>query len=98
MQMEEGGTDLSREETWRSHPINDPGRIYLGDDRRKVIVRMDWDGRAKSWMPTAYDRSPGNKYPLETGRTTNRANPSPGLSSSGNQAGEASIGDLRNPR
>lgn len=89
---------LLREGTWYSRPSSGPGRTYLGDDQREAVVRMDWDGRAKQWMPTAYDRGPGNKYPLETGRTTNRANPGPGLSSPGHQAGDASIGDPHDPR
>lgn len=90
--------DLLQEGTWYSRPSSGAGRTYLGDDLREAVVRMDWDGLSKQWVPTAYDRGPKNSYPLETGRTTNRADPGSGLSSPGNQAGTPSIGDPRDPR
>lgn len=90
--------ELLQEGTWYSRPSSGPGRTYLGDDLREAVVRMDWDGLSKQWVPTAYDRGPKNSYPLETGRTTNRTDPGSGLLSPGNQAGSASIGEQRNPR
>lgn len=89
---------LLQEGTWCSRPSSGAGRTYLEDELQEAVVRMDWDGLAKQWVPTAYHRGPKNKYPLETRRTTNRADPDSGLLSPGNQAGTPSIGDSRDPR
>ena len=85
---------LLSEGSWYSRPSSGPGRTYLGDPKNEAVVRMEWDGGAKQWMPTAYERGPKNSYPLETGRTTNWADSNSGQLSPGNQAGmRSSIDD-----
>lgn len=85
---------LLSEGSWYSRPSSGPGRTYLGGPKHEAVVRMEWDGGAKQWMPNAYERGPKNSYPLETGRTTNWADFNSGQLSPGKQAGmRASIDD-----
>lgn len=86
--------DLLRNGTWYSRPNSGPGRTYLGNPDTEAVVRMQWDGNAKQWVPTAYERGPGNRYPLETGRTTNGADAASGPLSPGNQAGNSTLPDI----
>jgi hypothetical protein len=45
--------------------IRDTDRIYLQKDDKKAVVRLDYDGKAKNWVVTAYFLE--NNLPLEKG-------------------------------
>jgi N12 class adenine-specific DNA methylase len=59
-------------------------RVFVGNDRDEAVLRLDWNGQAKTWLLSAYE-----KYPdLKTGQTakvsrrsqTVRERSAPGLS------------------
>jgi hypothetical protein len=79
---------------WYGKQATGPNRTYLGDPANEAVLRMEWDGSTKQWMPTAYERTAKNRFPLETGRTTHWADAASGQSSPGNQAGIGSLPDL----
>jgi hypothetical protein len=43
---------------------NQPNRVFLGNDRDEAVMRLDWNGQAKTWLLSAYEKYPS----LETGK------------------------------
>lgn len=33
------------------------GRVYIGTPGEEAVLRLDWDGKAKTWVVSAYDRA-----------------------------------------
>lgn len=33
-------------------------RVFIGNDRKEAVIRMNWNGQAKTWLLTAYERYP----------------------------------------
>jgi N12 class adenine-specific DNA methylase/GGDEF domain-containing protein len=40
---------------------NQPGRVFLGNDRKEATIRLDWNGQAKTWLVSAYEKYPDLK-------------------------------------
>lgn len=34
------------------------GRIFIGNERDEATIRLDWDGQAKTWLLSAYEKYP----------------------------------------
>lgn len=34
------------------------GRVFIGTDADEATIRMDWDGKAKTWLASAYEKYP----------------------------------------
>ncbi|KDR25969.1 PLxRFG domain-containing protein [Caballeronia zhejiangensis] len=51
----DGLADLLQNGTVYSIPGH-TDRVYIGDGRREASIRLDWDGQAKTWLVTAYNR------------------------------------------
>lgn len=47
-------------------------RIFIGNARDEAVVRFEWDGKAKTWMLSAYEKYP-DKKPAEAPRQSSRA-------------------------
>lgn len=37
---------------------NQPDRMFIGTDRDEAVVRFEWDGKAKTWLLSAYEKYP----------------------------------------
>ena len=46
------------------------GRVFVGTDRDEAVMRLDWNGQAKTWLLSAYE-----KYPdLKAGKPERKSN------------------------
>ena len=85
---------LMQEGAWYSRPTSGTGRTYLGDGGKEAAVRMEFDGNAKQWVPTAYDQYPNRVVTPGPGRTTNLACFTSDSNSIAQPGGTASIDDV----
>jgi hypothetical protein len=37
---------------------NQNGRVFLGNDKKEATIRLDWNGEAKAWLVSAYEKHP----------------------------------------
>ena len=41
-----------------SKPDQPTGRLFVGNDSNEATIRMDWNGQAKTWLISAYEKYP----------------------------------------
>lgn len=56
------------------------GRVFVGDAVNEAALRLDWDGKAKTWLVSAYEKYPEGSTPAGT---TNRNTAEPNRGTSG---------------
>jgi N12 class adenine-specific DNA methylase len=49
------------------------GRVFLGTDRDEAVVRFDWDGKAKTWLLSAYEKYPDGVKPAAAPQASRRS-------------------------
>ena len=41
--------------------VGQEGRVFLGNDRDEAVIRLDWNGQAKTWLLSVYEKYPDLK-------------------------------------
>ncbi|AFN39138.1 DarB-like antirestriction [Burkholderia phage BcepMigl] len=68
------------------------GRVYIGTPDSEATVRLDWDGKAKTWLVTAFDR-----YASKKGEFADLADIGSGASGTTNLEGFTQAGRVPQP-
>lgn len=51
---------------------NQDGRVFIGNDTNEATIRMDWNGEAKAWLVSAYEKYP-DLSTVDTPRASTRS-------------------------
>lgn len=51
-------TELFNEGAIYSKPDQPTGRVFIGTEADEATIRMDWNGQAKAWLVSAYEKYP----------------------------------------
>ena len=66
------------------------GRVYIGMPDAEATIRLDWNGQAKTWLVTAFDRSPSNRATWGQNLQINEKGGAASITSLDSVAGEGS--------